>query len=83
MSPWNGLNSRVLSTTRYKPRRAPVVLNQEEMLRLLEAARGLKYKAAFCVAYGAGLRASEVVAMKVSDIDSKRMILRVTGQRPA
>ena len=60
-------------TSLHKPRRAPVVLNQEEMARLLEAAPGLKYKAAFGVAYGAGLRVSEVVALKVSDIDSKRM----------
>jgi integrase/recombinase XerD len=68
----------------HEPRKAPVVLNQEEMARLLEAAPGLKYKAAFGVAYGAGLRVSEVVALKVSDIDSKRMTLRVEqgkGQR--
>jgi site-specific recombinase XerD len=71
-------------TSVHKPRRAPVVLNQEEVVRLLEAAPGLKYKAAFGVAYGAGLRVSEVVALKVSDIDSKRMTLRVEqgkGQR--
>lgn len=61
----------------HEPRKALVVLNQEEMARLLEAAPGLKYKAAFGVAYGAGLRVSEVVALKVSDIDSKRMTLRV------
>ena len=68
----------------HKPRRAPVVLNQDEVVRLLAAAPGLKYKAAFGVAYGAGLRVSEVVALKVSDIDSKRMTLRVEqgkGQR--
>jgi len=47
------------------------------MARLLNAAPGLKYKAALSVAYGAGLRAAEVVSLKVSDIDSKRMILRV------
>ena len=71
-------------TTVNKPRRAPVVLSQEEVARLLEAAPGLKYKAALSVAYGAGLRVSEVVALKVSDIDSKRMTLRVEqgkGQR--
>ncbi len=38
---------------------------------------GLKYKAALSVAYGAGLRAAEVVSLKVADIDSKRMIIRV------
>ena len=71
-------------TTVHKPRRAPVVLNQEEMVRLIEAAPGLKYKAAFGVAYGAGLRVSEVVALKVFDIDSQRMTLRIEqgkGQR--
>ena len=67
-----------------EPRRAPVVLSQEEVARLLEAAPGLKYKAALSVAYGAGLRVSEVANLKVSDIDSDRMTLRVEqgkGQR--
>src|SRR5207249_7260841 len=60
-----------------EPRRIPVILSLEEIARLLEAAPGPKYKAALSVAYGAGLRVSEVVALKVSDIDSKRMIIRV------
>ncbi len=71
-------------TTVNTPRRAPVVLSQEEVARLLEAAPGLKYKAALSVAYGAGLRVSEVANLKVSDIDSQRMMLRVEqgkGQR--
>ena len=71
-------------TTVNKPRRAPVVLSQEEVARLLEAAPGLKYKAALSVAYGAGLRVCEVANLKVSDIDSPRMTLRVEqgkGQR--
>ncbi|HZZ25998.1 MAG TPA: site-specific integrase [Roseiarcus sp.] len=67
-----------------KPRKAPVVLSQEEVARLLQAALSLKYKAALSVAYGAGLRVSEVANLKVSDIDSQRMTLRVEqgkGQR--
>jgi len=60
-----------------EPRKLPVVLSPEEVACFLDAAPGLKYKAALSVAYGAGLRASEVVALKVSDIDSKRMIIRV------
>ena len=71
---------RIVST----PRKAPVVLSQEEVARLLQAAPGLKYKAALSVAYGAGLRVSEVANLKVSDIDSGRMMLRVEqgkGQR--
>jgi len=61
----------------YEPRKLPRVLPPEEVLRLLEAAPSPKHKAALSVAYGAGLRAMEVVALKVSDIDSKRMMLRV------
>ena len=61
----------------HEPRKLPVVLSVEEVARLLDAAPGLKYKAALSVAYGAGLRAAEVVSLKVSDIDSKRMIIRV------
>jgi site-specific recombinase XerD len=61
----------------HEPRKLPVVLSVEEVTRLLDAAPGLKYKAALSVAYGAGLRAAEVVSLKVSDIDSKRMIIRV------
>jgi integrase/recombinase XerD len=60
-----------------EPRRLPVVLSPEEVARLLDAAPGLKYKAALSVAYGAGLRASEVISLKVSDIDSARMVIRV------
>jgi integrase/recombinase XerD len=60
-----------------EPRKLPLVLSPEEVARLLDAAPGLKYKAALSVAYGAGLRATEVVSLKVCDIDSKRMLIRV------
>jgi integrase/recombinase XerD len=49
----------------------------EEVTLLLQAAPGPKYKAALVTAYGAGLRVFEVVALKVGDIDSERMLLRV------
>jgi len=61
----------------HEPRKLPVVLSPEEVARLLDAAPGLKYKAALSVAYGAGLRAAEVVSLKVGDIDSKLMLIRV------
>jgi integrase len=60
-----------------QPRKLPSVLSEEEVVRLLEAANGLKYKAALSIAYGAGLRVSEVANLKVADIDSKRMLIRV------
>jgi integrase/recombinase XerD len=52
------------------PRTLPVVLSCAEV-------SSLKYQTALSIAYGAGLRASEVVRLKVSDIDSERMILRI------
>ena len=58
-------------------RKIPVVLTLDEMKRLLEATTCLKHQAALSVAYGAGLRVAEVSALKVSDIDSKRMLLRI------
>jgi len=59
------------------PQTLPVVLSREEVARLIGAAGNLKHQTALSVAYGAGLRASEVVALKVGDIDSQRMILRI------
>lgn len=55
----------------------PVILSPEEVTRLLDAAANLKHKAALAVAYGAGLRASEVVNLTSTDIDSERMLIRV------
>ena len=60
-----------------EPRRLPAVLSVEEVTLLLQTAPGPKYTAAFATAYGAGLRVSEVVALKVGDVDSERMLLRV------
>ena len=59
------------------PRTLPVVLSREEASRLIAAAGNLKHQTALSVAYGAGLRASEVIALKVGDIDSQRMTLRI------
>jgi len=64
-------------TTVREPNKLPVVLSPQEVERLLNAAPGLKYRAALSLAYGAGLRASEVVSLKVSDIDSERVVIRI------
>jgi integrase/recombinase XerD len=61
----------------FEPRKLPRVLPPEDVLRLLESAPNPKSKAALSVAYGAGLRAMEVVALKITDIDSQRMLIRV------
>jgi integrase/recombinase XerD len=68
--------SRRFVIVRY-PQKLPTVLTVAEVGRLLEMAPGPKYRAALGTAYGAGLRVSEVATLKVGDIDSKRMLIRV------
>ncbi|NQZ25037.1 MAG: tyrosine-type recombinase/integrase [Colwellia sp.] len=58
-------------------RKLPVVLSLDEAKRFMSCTMHPKFKAALAVGYGSGLRVSEVVALKVSDIDSERMILRI------
>ena len=60
-----------------RPHKLPVVLSQEEVLAYFDNIPSLKYRAALMVCYGAGLRISEAVALKLSDIDSKRGLIRV------
>jgi site-specific recombinase XerD len=61
----------------HEPHKIPEILSVEEVTHLIRAAGSLKYKAALSVGYGAGLRANEITHLKITDIDSKRMILRV------
>jgi integrase/recombinase XerD len=60
-----------------EPRRLPVVLSPEEVGRLLTSATNIKHKAVLSLAYATGLRASEVVSLKLTDIDRERMVIRV------
>jgi len=62
-----------------KPCKLPIVLSVEEVADLLAAVPGpgLKYRAALGISYGAGLRAAEVCHLKVTDIDSDRMLIHV------
>jgi integrase/recombinase XerD len=60
-----------------RPHKLPVVLSYEEVLAFFDHVPSLKYRAALMVCYGAGLRISEAVALKISDIDSHRMLIRV------
>ena len=60
-----------------EPQKIPVVLSPEEVRRLLDAAPSFKCRLLLSLAYGCGLRASEVVLLKVSDIDSAQMVIRI------
>jgi len=64
-------------TNVHEPRRLPEILNAEEVASLINESGSKKYQAALSVAYGAGLRRSEVTHLKISDIDSERMVIRV------
>lgn len=66
-----------------RPSQLPVVLSQEEVARLFKVTYNLKHKALLMTAYSAGLRVGEVVRLKVSEIDSKRMQVRVTAGKGA
>ena len=58
-------------------RKLPVVLSPEEVVQFFQAVHSLKYRAIFMSIYAAGLRVSEVARLKVTDIDSRRMTIRV------
>src|SRR6516162_882163 len=60
-----------------EPRRLPMVLSPEEVSRLLASTTNIKHKAALSLAYATGLRSSEVVSLKLTDIDSHRMVIRI------
>jgi len=60
-----------------RPTKLPVVLSYEELMQFFDHVPSLKYRAALMTCYGAGLRVSEAVALKISDIDSQRMLIRV------
>ena len=60
-----------------RPHTLPVILSPEEVLRIFEAIRSVKYKAIIATAYAAGLRVSEVCGLRIADIDSQRMRIHV------
>jgi site-specific recombinase XerD len=59
------------------PQKLPVVLSKDEVTRLIACVGHIKHQTALSLAYGTGLRVGEVVALRIGDIDSKRMTLRV------
>jgi len=67
---------------RRTPKRLPEILSGEEIVRLFEAAENPKHRAMLMTAYAAGLRVSELIRLRVADIDSSRMMIRVrSGKR--
>jgi len=60
-----------------KPQTLPIVLSHDEVTRFLEAVRTLKQRTILTVCYAAGLRIGEATHLKITDIDSQRMVIRV------
>ncbi|HEY2339558.1 MAG TPA: site-specific integrase [Steroidobacteraceae bacterium] len=60
-----------------QPQKLPQILSREEVAALIEATRNLKHRVVLMTAYATGLRVSEVCALRVADIDSTRMMIRV------
>jgi site-specific recombinase XerD len=60
-----------------RERRLPIVLSSQEVLSLLKAVETIKHRAVVMTIYAGGLRVSEATRLRISDIDSKRMVIRV------
>lgn len=59
------------------PKRLPLVLSQSEVASFLAGAKKLKHRAILTTLYATGLRAAELVGLRVADIDSQQMVIRV------
>jgi site-specific recombinase XerD len=64
-----------------KDKKLPVILSKSEILQILARTRNIKHRAILSLIYSAGLRVSEVVRLKVCDIDSGRMVIHVKGAK--
>src|SRR6202007_2327771 len=60
-----------------RPQKLPIVLSPEEVLKFLSCVHSFKHRTILTICYAAGLRISEAVGLKVGDIDSERMVIRV------
>lgn len=64
-----------------RKRRLPIVLSIQEMQKLIFAASNIKHKTILCLMYSTGMRISEVINLKISDIDSSRMVINIVNAK--
>ena len=77
-------NSKMVIAELHRPKNAktlPNVLSKEETFRLIEVTTNLKHKALLALIYSSGLRISEAINMKITDIDSQRMLIHVKNAK--
>lgn len=60
-----------------RPQKLPTVLGESEVVRLIQCTQNLKHRALIMTAYAAGLRVSELVGLKIADVDSSRMVILI------
>lgn len=60
-----------------RSRRLPIVLSVDEMKKLINVAENLKHKTIICLMYSTAIRVSEVINLKIEDIDSSRMVINI------
>jgi integrase/recombinase XerD len=64
-----------------KPFKLPAILAEEEVVEIIKNIQNVKHKTMIMTAYSAGLRVSEIVALKINNIDSKRMMIHIQGAK--
>lgn len=64
-----------------KEKKLPIVLSREDVIRIFDSVNNIKHKAILMLAYSAGLRVSEVVKLKVQDIDAKRNMIHIKAAK--
>lgn len=64
-----------------KKRKLPVVLSKEDVNAIINSANNLKHKCIISLLYSAGLRRSELLNLKLTDIESKRMLIKVQNSK--
>ena len=65
----------------FKPKKLPVVLSEEEVKRIIQSIDNLKHRCMILLIYSGGLRISELINLKISDIDSKRIMIHIKGAK--
>ncbi len=65
----------------FKPKKIPIVLSEEEVKRIIQSVENVKHRCIILLIYSGGLRISELTNLKITDIDSTRMMIHIKGAK--